>query len=258
MPVRSSYTRFNGLQLLLGSPSKFEPFRSEKFSSNPGLSVIHPTVDTRPFALLLFLTQVAFAQQPTPIVPDPQLTPGDTFDVTAEDLCVPGYSKKVRDVPAQIKREVYREYGITSHESGDYEVDHLISLELGGSNSIKNLWPESHRTLPWNAQVKDRLEGKLHQLVCSGQLDIKIAQRAIALNWIVAYEKYVSPNPPNTEPEPRVSETATTPGQVWVNTKSGKYWKPGSRYYGKTKQGEYMGEKDAVQKGYLAANGTGE
>jgi hypothetical protein len=31
-----------------------------------------------------------------PIVPDPKLTPGDTFDVTAQDLCVPGYAKKVR------------------------------------------------------------------------------------------------------------------------------------------------------------------
>ena len=32
--------------------------------------------------------------------------------------------------------------------------------------------------------------------------------------------------------------------------KGGKYWKPGSRYYGKTKQGEYLSEKEAVQKGY--------
>ena len=36
-----------------------------------------------------------------------------------------------------MKREVYEEYGVTSHGSGDYEVDHLIPLELGGSNSIK-------------------------------------------------------------------------------------------------------------------------
>src|ERR1700730_15090688 len=108
----------------------------------------------RAFAFLLFLTQVVLAQQPTPIVPDPKLTPGDTFDVTAQDVCTPGYARKVRNVPVEMKRQVYREYGITSQGPGDYEIDHLISLELGGSNSIKNLWPESHRTSPWNAQVK--------------------------------------------------------------------------------------------------------
>jgi len=43
---------------------------------------------------LLFLTQAVLAQQPTPILPDPKLTPGDTFDVTAQDVCVPGYAKK--------------------------------------------------------------------------------------------------------------------------------------------------------------------
>jgi hypothetical protein len=213
----------------------------------------------RALALLLFLVSVVLSQQPTPIVPDPKLTPGDAFPVTVQDLCVPGYTKKVRNVPAEMKREVYEEYGVTSHGPGDYEVDHLIPLELGGSNSIRNPWPESHRTSPWNAQVKDRLEGKLHELVCSGQLDLKTAQLAIAADWIGAYKFYVSPNSPVS----RVASTAAaaTPprsGDVWVNTKSGKYWKPGSRYYGKTKQGEYLSEKEAVQNGYLPANGTGE
>ena len=87
----------------------------------------------RAFAFFLFLTRVVFAQQPTPILPDPNLTPGSTFNVTAQDVCTPGYARKVRDVPAEMKRQVYREYGITSHCPGDYEVDHLIPLELGGS-----------------------------------------------------------------------------------------------------------------------------
>jgi hypothetical protein len=213
----------------------------------------------RAFAFLLFLTQVVLGQQPTPILPEPKLTPGDTFDVTAQDVCTPGYARKVRNVPVEMKRQVYREYGITSQGPGDYEIDHLISLELGGSNSIKNLWPESHRTSPWNAQVKDRLEDKLHELVCSGQLDLKTAQKAIASNWIEAYKKYVSPNPPSSRlASPSATEPPLNSDQVWVNTKSGKYWKLGSRYYGKTKQGLYMSEKEAVQKGYRPANGTGE
>jgi hypothetical protein len=165
-------------------------------------------------------------------------------------------------VPQEIKQEIYREYGITSHGRGDYEIDHLIPLELGGSNSIKNLWPESYRTLPWSARVKDRLENKLHELVCTGQMDLKTAQQAIAANWIEAYKKYVNSNPPSDSALVSLRNTAikspSSAGQVWVNTRSKKYWKPGSRFYGKTKQGEYMSEPEAIQNGYQPANGTGE
>jgi hypothetical protein len=95
-----------------------------------------PMYFLRGFTLLLFLAQLVFAQQLTPILPDPKLTPGDTFDVTAQDVCVPGHAKKVRAVPAWLKRKAYVEYGITQYKTGDYEVDHLIPLSLGGSNSI--------------------------------------------------------------------------------------------------------------------------
>ena len=43
--------------------------------------------------------------------------------------------------------------------------------------------------------------------------------------------------------------------QVWVNLKSGKYFRPGSTYYGNTKQGQYMTETQAQQQGYVAAKG---
>src|SRR5215469_17278159 len=113
--------------------------------------------------VFLFLIQAVFAEQPTPILPDAKLTPGDTFDVTAQDVCVSGYAKKVRAVPAWLKRQAYAEYGITEYKTGDYEVYHLIPLSLGGSNSIRNLWPQSTKTSPWNSYVKDALQEEAPQ-----------------------------------------------------------------------------------------------
>src|SRR5947209_8103587 len=93
-----------------------------------------------------------------PIRPDPKLTPGATLEVTTADVCVPGYTKKVRLVPAKVKRQAFAEYHI-EYVPKAYEVDHLISLELGGSNSIRNLWPQSY-TGRYNAHMKDTLENK--------------------------------------------------------------------------------------------------
>ncbi|MBV8970465.1 MAG: hypothetical protein JO331_15595 [Verrucomicrobia bacterium] len=73
------------------------------------------------------------------IRPDPKLTPSATFDVTLRDISEPGYSKKVRNVTAELERQVYPEYGITEHQPGEYEVDHLIPLSSEGSNSMKIL-----------------------------------------------------------------------------------------------------------------------
>src|SRR5262249_36940195 len=87
-------------------------------------------------------------------VPDPKLTPGDTLAVTKVDICTPGYTKLVRAVPTAVKREVYAAYHRRQRKGVCCEVDHLISLELGGSNRITNLWPEPY-DITWNAHVKD-------------------------------------------------------------------------------------------------------
>ena len=138
-----------------------------------------------------------------PLGPDSAKTPGAVLDVTVADICVPGYSKRVRNVPAEIKRRVYASYGIRTHEPGEYEVDHLISLQLGGSNSMKNLWPQSFRTQPWNAHVKDALENELHRRVCAGTIDLRKAQQVIAHNWVSGYRIYVNPNPSTAKPSAR-------------------------------------------------------
>jgi hypothetical protein len=42
-------------------------------------------------------------------------------------------------------------------------------------------------------------------------------------------------------------------GRVWVNTNTHVYHKEGSRFYGKTKEGKYMDEQDAIKEGDRAA-----
>jgi hypothetical protein len=115
--------------------------------------------------------------------PNHKLTPGDVLTRDAQKVCTAGYSRSVRSVSAATKRAVYASYGISSWKPGQYEVDHLISLELGGSNSQKNLWPEPTP----GSYSKDSLENALHRAICAKRISIDSAQRWIARDWVSAY-----------------------------------------------------------------------
>jgi hypothetical protein len=118
---------------------------------------------------------------------DQACTPGDILpDATKDQICTPGYSQQVRNVPDRVKEDAYAEYGIASHSTGEYEVDHLVSLELGGSNDISNLWPEAAVPKP-GFHEKDKVENYLHAQVCSGAISLQDAQREIATNWLDVY-----------------------------------------------------------------------
>lgn len=120
-------------------------------------------------------------------LPDAACTPGALFaNATQDQICQSGYSSSVRNVPISEKDQVYAEYGITSRSSGEYEVDHLVSLELGGSNDIANLWPELANPTPGFHQ-KDGVENYLHAQMCSGALSLADAQSEIATNWLTVY-----------------------------------------------------------------------
>ncbi len=124
------------------------------------------------------------------LYPDHALTPGDVFaDVTAQQVCVSGYSSSVRNVPLVEKKQVYSEYLVQYPQpQGAYEVDHFISLELGGSNDIKNLWLEPAEPRP-GFHEKDVVENYLHQQVCSGAESLQQAQAEISTDWYAAYLK---------------------------------------------------------------------
>jgi len=124
-------------------------------------------------------------------IPDSNATPGAILTTSAAKVCTPGYAKTVRAVSSATKNKVYAEYGITRHVAYQYEIDHDISLELGGSNAVSNLWPEPNDRSTGNS--KDSLEDRLHSLVCKGTLSLKAAQKAIKGDWTTAYQNYIGP-----------------------------------------------------------------
>lgn len=113
-------------------------------------------------------------------LPDPGCTPGAIFSgAGVVQICRSGYARSVRNVPYSLKRRVYYSYGIRRHRRGRYEVDHLVPLELGGSNAQSNLWPEPAPGF----HEKDALENQLHDQVCSARIGLRAAQMSIARNW---------------------------------------------------------------------------
>jgi len=141
------------------------------------------------------------AQAPLPpgrpafaVLPNPRLTPGATDPAVTQEnisstICVPGYTRKVRpsfETSNALKHQLMTLY----HSTGsihDYELDHLIPLELGGCpNCIANLWPQ-----PWTtpgAHEKDDVEGFLHDRVCHHLITLKEAQQMISTNWYSVYQ----------------------------------------------------------------------
>jgi hypothetical protein len=125
------------------------------------------------------------------LLPNRDLTPGAVRTAPFQEICALPHEEVVKDVSPSLRRAVLEEYGIPAAQADDYEVDYLITPGLGGDDDIRNLWPEPYHAATWNAHVKDALEERLHEMVCSHQLDLAVAQKAIATNWIAAYQKYV-------------------------------------------------------------------
>src|SRR5262249_17939873 len=103
------------------------------------------------------------------VYPDPKLTPGAADRHVRQGniqqtICQPGYTATVRHVTLRTRKQVFASYGIPYENHADYELDHLISLELGGTNAVANLWPQHYFPRP-GAREKDVVENSLHSRV---------------------------------------------------------------------------------------------
>jgi hypothetical protein len=124
-------------------------------------------------------------------LPDRRCSPGAySAGLTTQILCSRSFrTATIRDVPQSEKVAVLRAYGMPVMRYGrTIEIDHIVSLELGGSNAIANLSPEQGSGAE-SYHVKDRLENRLHTLVCTGRMTLRSAQRQIARNWIALYRR---------------------------------------------------------------------
>jgi len=125
----------------------------------------------------------------TLVMPDPHCTPGAvnpavTQGTIEQTICVPGYTKTIRpseSITEPEKLASMAAYGYAGRPAGDFEYDHLVSLELGGAvNDPRNLWPESGAS----PNPKDSVENTLHRMVCDGQIPLAQAQHIIATDWL--------------------------------------------------------------------------
>lgn len=127
------------------------------------------------------------------VLPDPSCTPGAVDPAVTQDnidstICTSGYTTTVRPPASTTDRfKVTSLLAYREAANRTIELDHLVSLELGGANSASNLWPELNRTgATGTTNPKDAVEGTIHKAVCDHRVKLVDAQNAMAGNWVLA------------------------------------------------------------------------
>lgn len=129
-------------------------------------------------------------------LPDPSCTPGVYYSGVTQSnihstICVSGWTDTVRPPTSYtnpLKEQGIIDYGYSDTNMADYEEDHLVPLELGGSpRDPGNLWPEPHYGTQ-TAYTKDGTETKLKNAVCAGTITLSAARSAIKTNWTTALQ----------------------------------------------------------------------
>lgn len=118
--------------------------------------------------------------------PDWSLTPGDLCTTANDDFDKLDYPENIarckRHVTKSMKKKIAQAYGgIPEEEWPNYEFDHLLPLCIGGSNDLKNLWPEPLD----DAEEKDKLENEVCRGMRNGML-----QQSEAVNRVLEWFKF--------------------------------------------------------------------
>jgi len=111
------------------------------------------------------------------LLPNPKLTPGRVAE----------RDKDRRGVSVRMEQKVFARYRLPWVRRGEFKIDHLIPRELGGADTLDNLWPQSVRTKPYGADRKELLTEVLLQKVRAGRMTVEQAREEIRRDWIDAF-----------------------------------------------------------------------
>ena len=155
-------------------------------------------------AALSLAQEAKYRTQKGVLLPDPSVTKGAVRLRSKTTVCSIKWGLDERHVTPKMKEQAFAEYGTAQGEGvcalkthtgtkgqavkEGCEVDHLISRELGGADTLDNLWPQPYTQHP-GAHEKDWLENELHKEVCHGDITLADAQQEIKTDWYAAYCK---------------------------------------------------------------------
>lgn len=131
--------------------------------------------------LTLVISSFSFANDRYPRMPVESVTPGDLCTNSPTHRYPENIVYCERNVDTQLKNQIIRMYDeqfgyqIRQMNRGDFKIDHFIPLSIGGSNSIKNLWPQ-HKSV---YVITDELEHLLFQKISEGRIKQDEAIRVI-------------------------------------------------------------------------------
>ena len=114
-------------------------------------------------------------------LPNPKLTPGR----------IARSEKDRRGVTLAMEQKVFARYRLPWTRRAEFKIDHLIPLELGGADTLDNLWPQSVRMRPYGADRKELLTEVLLRKIARGQISLAQAQEEIRRDWIDAFLDHV-------------------------------------------------------------------
>lgn len=119
------------------------------------------------------------------LLQDHTCTPGATDTDDLKVICDQSTKERRCEFDKAVRKALLKAYGLPPSFKGEF--DHLISIELGGSNDLANVWPESAPDF----KRKDRLENLLHALVCRQAMTLQEARDLISQDWLATYNELV-------------------------------------------------------------------